>query len=110
MWYLVGNLVRAVKTTVAESNDEKVKKRILKIVTPESRRAQCIRDARQRLRRIVPERDVQERLYCRAYFACCGMFLPSVPRATSIAFSSCGSRPAASSAGVRSTATSGRAE
>ena len=32
MKYLVGDLVRAVKETVAENNDEKAKKRILQIV------------------------------------------------------------------------------
>ena len=32
MRYLVGDLVRAVKETVAENNDEKAKKRILQIV------------------------------------------------------------------------------
>ena len=32
MRYLVGDLVRAVKETVAENNDEKAKKRILQVV------------------------------------------------------------------------------
>ncbi len=32
MRYLVGDLIRAVKETVAENNDEKAKKRILQIV------------------------------------------------------------------------------
>ena len=32
MKYLVGDLVRAVKETVAENNDEKAKKRILQVV------------------------------------------------------------------------------
>ena len=32
MRYLVGDLIRAVKETVAETNDEKAKKRILQIV------------------------------------------------------------------------------
>ena len=37
MRYLVGDLVRAVKETVAENNDEKAKKRILQVVAAAGR-------------------------------------------------------------------------